>query len=437
MITLVVVGIFIVVTYNEQIKAINQEMSRSDLRGQPSTLTQQTANFEGQDEVFAAQTGLAAADYRSRAVAAEKLDFSVHEFKSQSPDSYAGTWIDQNGNAFIAVTDKNLIDLSPEGVTYVLVERSEAQLIELLGKTRDWIVSTPDVQSVASAIAIDPQKNDVVVYVGDGVDDVKVPTWLANVRIELLTVNNSNDRHASVPLSAQTNSGMGGDGYGVVTKAGSWQKQVVCSTGFNGTSTDGKTIVFTSAYCQALMANNAQTPAAPVKSFANGTLGTNFGSFVANGRAENNDYSVLAVNDAIADRYTTASVRSSASPLKVTGVAIPIVGMPVCKSGVETGVSCGYITTAHAIVPLGIDSASPWANWTDSFLTSACASAGDSGGSLMSGTKAVGMMTSMQYGDECHSKQGASVYSKKASAAYPVDTLIQKVSDSYQLNIAE
>lgn len=430
-VALIAFGVFIAIGYNQHITAINAEMSNASLRGQPPVLTQQSANFQGQDDSFAAQTGIDKTEYRNRALTAEKLDFFVHELKSQSPDSYAGTWIDQKGKAFIAVTDKSLLDLSPEGVTYTLVERNEAQLLKLLEETRDWVIATPSIQNIISAIAIDPRQNDVAVYVGDGVDTVQVPSYLANVRTEVLQLSESSEGYASKPLASQTNVGMGGDGYGVTAKS----ERITCSTGFNGTSTEGKPVIFTSAYCQSLIKENTQL-ATPLKLFANGTFGANLGSFVASGRNDNSDYAVIAVNDAMASRYTTASIRSSEAPLQVSGVSIPIVGMPVCKSGIETGVSCGYITTANAFVPLGLSQASPWANWTDSFLTSACAGAGDRGGPLMSGTKAVGVMTSLRYGSDCQLKQDVSVYSQKASAAYSIDAVIQKVSDSYQLNIA-
>ncbi|MFI7434092.1 S1 family peptidase [Micromonospora haikouensis] len=87
-----------------------------------------------------------------------------------------------------------------------------------------------------------------------------------------------------------------------------------------------------------------------------------------------NDYGIV--------RYTSttiahpSAVHTYPGTLTVTGVATPVVGMAVCRSGATTGVRCGTITALNATVNYAQGSV------TGLIRTNICAEPGDSGGPL-------------------------------------------------------
>ncbi|WP_432957835.1 S1 family peptidase [Micromonospora haikouensis] len=87
-----------------------------------------------------------------------------------------------------------------------------------------------------------------------------------------------------------------------------------------------------------------------------------------------NDYGIV--------RYTSttiahpSAVHTYPGTLTVTGVATPVVGMAVCRSGATTGVRCGTITALNATVNYAQGAV------TGLIRTNICAEPGDSGGPL-------------------------------------------------------
>jgi hypothetical protein len=102
------------------------------------------------------------------------------------------------------------------------------------------------------------------------------------------------------------------------------------------------------------------------------------------------DYGVVAVSS----KYLTDAQHQpgrlheyGASGVTVTGVAQPVVGMPVCKSGGTTGLTCGTVTAVGTSRELSSGKR------VSGFEYSACSSSGDSGAAVFSGTLAVGVLS--------------------------------------------
>ncbi|MCP2261998.1 hypothetical protein LX15_005729 [Streptoalloteichus tenebrarius] len=75
--------------------------------------------------------------------------------------------------------------------------------------------------------------------------------------------------------------------------------------------------------------------------------------------------------------------------VRVDGVAEPVVGAPVCKSGRTTGWTCGRVTAVRTRVRSQAPGAA--GRVLGVFAHDACTEPGDSGGPVLSGTRAVGI----------------------------------------------
>ena len=77
--------------------------------------------------------------------------------------------------------------------------------------------------------------------------------------------------------------------------------------------------------------------------------------------------------------------------LTVTGTAVPVVGAPVCKSGQSSYFTCGIVSAdrieTQLVYPDG-DSTT-----IRGFATTVCTLSGDSGGAIVTGTLALGVIS--------------------------------------------
>ncbi len=109
----------------------------------------------------------------------------------------------------------------------------------------------------------------------------------------------------------------------------------------------------------------------------------------------------------------------ASTPLNITGRSAATVGANVCKSGSTTGWTCGSV--------LDVDyDASVQGSTINSIVTSACTRPGDSGGSLVMGSVAVGV-TSWSVDSDGTSSVGCSD-SRYAAGAFPMDSAAGKAS---------
>ncbi|SEK86557.1 Ig-like domain repeat protein [Rhodococcus maanshanensis] len=157
-----------------------------------------------------------------------------------------------------------------------------------------------------------------------------------------------------------------------------------CSLGFNGTDGDGNTVNITAGHCDAHPENAGNVDATPA------SMGPNkFGEFDKVVR-DRGDYGVIKIYDSVAKRFQNNFVDTyGGDPLAITGTADPLVGAPVCKSGKTTGYTCGKITAINQYMNSGPRGATV----PNAFAAKLCTIVGDSGGAMVTGTKALGIVS--------------------------------------------
>lgn len=185
----------------------------------------------------------------------------------------------------------------------------------------------------------------------------------------------------------------GGDGYIAVARPegvplSSNLKGSLCSWAFNAAAGDGTSVALTAGHCN-LLALADEPNISDQKAYQllpDRKLGERLGSFGKSVVDGTRDYSIVRLDDAARDSFDNNLVRGpvGASAIAVTGVGIPVVGAPVCKSGVTTGYTCGVITAVDQPDPL---------RPPIRFQHTALALPGDSGGALISGTLAMGLVS--------------------------------------------
>jgi len=215
----------------------------------------------------------------------------------------------------------------------------------------------------------------------------------------------------------------------------------ICSTGWNGFNKSGAPAIISAGHCTAdgkfqvalltdplhdtPVTGNPLAPPKPVDILGQMGFsqfgGPGNGTTTANpndGQAEGNIGTDVSVIDNISANFSqapkvarwtaaaawtdSAQVSTDPNNVRVTGVALPMIGAAVCKSGRTTGWTCGRINEIGAYVIAGINYPSemnPGGDPTDlravrgfgSITDTIMSDHGDSGGPVISGTSAVGI----------------------------------------------
>lgn len=198
----------------------------------------------------------------------------------------------------------------------------------------------------------------------------------------------------------------------------------LCSIGWNGFNKDGDPAVISAGHCTrdgTLMSTELIVPSLldptlePLGTFGFSQFGGPGNSpaidpFTQNPGNIGTDVSVIGGLNAaltqlpkVTDWTTLASLKDSGP--QVTGVSDAIVGTPICKSGLTTGWSCGTVTEVGAFLvggknyPQDPNAPKPGEDPEDIRAvrgfgsTYLKAAAGDSGGSIIAGSLAVGMVS--------------------------------------------
>ncbi|WP_143187328.1 S1 family peptidase, partial [Rhodococcus maanshanensis] len=186
---------------------------------------------------------------------------------------------------------------------------------------------------------------------------------------------------------------LGGDVYNTKNDD---DKPFICSFGFNGTDGSGHAVNITAGHCDldpleagTLYASRAYERYGNDFNF----LGTFDKSTVAG-----MDYGVIKIDDSVAKRFENNFVRAApgSDPVPITGTADPVVGAPACKAGVRTGYTCGTITAInmrHTMKSI---------TYKDAIFSNICSNTGDSGGPLITGTKALGITSGGSFAGQCN-----------------------------------
>lgn len=354
------------------------------------------------EELSAAITrdlGYSADEYLQRAEKAQELSEFVNDYRARNPDSYAGAWLDENGEPVVAVTNESAIsDVSASGYRAQRGVVSANAMDDAIRQLVDWISALPrDVAKTINGIAVDALDQSIVVEVANSPvgQILNLPTLIANVRI--------------VPVPAapdRTPAAIGGDSY--ITSADPIDSPdpieiTFCSLGFAGNFPNGGDAYLSAGHCDPLLDTGQSgapvylpSPADPTRN-----AGPQIGSIVSSrvGGPDGVEYSVIAVSEAgAAAGLDLPEVRGgNGSRIPVTGVADAVVGAPICKSGKSSSYTCGVVTADRIEVPLYLDDGT--VRTIRGFAGSTCSLAGDSGGAIISGTRALGITSGSNSGD--------------------------------------
>lgn len=208
----------------------------------------------------------------------------------------------------------------------------------------------------------------------------------SNVKIEQSEID-------ALTTFADENSVLNGSGY-VIPSGGT--SVGLCSVGFTGFNPSGADAVITAGHCTddgAASATRVEIPSAGEAVTVGEALGT-FGTYSYNGTegAAGTDVAVIdSINPALdllpeTTQWTAPEQLLSAPTVKITGTTSAVVGAPVCKSGRTTYWTCGVIEEADTIFNVG-------ETFTNGFIASIDGAPGDSGGSMISGNLALGLVS--------------------------------------------
>ena len=264
-------------------------------------------------------------------------------------------------------------DLEVSGEQYLAEAAAATQAPEVVGS-----LSEAGVDVLGSRM----EGTELIVNVADAVDKVIVTSAGATAELGEPAPFTLGDVDLSFAADIY-----GGQGYYF---EGANNKAFRCTVGFNGSSSSGAKEFITAGHCT----NNVTGSVFSLKMSApdtTGTLDAQLGSPVPGSTAldtAGNDVGRIAVPagvNAVPAVFTWGGGRGA--PLaswQITGRAAATVGASVCKSGSTTGWTCGGV--------LEVDyDADVEGAVVNSIVTSACTQAGDSGGSVVMGSTAVGV----------------------------------------------
>lgn len=372
---------------------------------QPATAAEELP--EELTTAIARDLGYSAQEYLERAERAQQLHDFTAAYRTRNPDSYAGAWLDADGQPVVAVTtDEAAGEISARGYQAQRAVVSANVMQEALTQLVGWIEDLPqDVAKSINGIALDTVNNQIIVQVVNSPlgQLLNLPTLLANVRI------------TPVPAAPQAMaSAIGGDSF--ITSAEPLDSPntlevTVCSLGFSATAPDGGNAYITAGHCDPLLDTGYSgapvylpNPAGPAAG-----SGPQVGSIVSSrvGGDSGVEYSIISVNEAgVAAGLDQPAVRGGGgSSVPVTGVGAAVVGAPICKSGKSSSYTCGVVTADHVEVPLYLDNGTT--RTISGFAGSTCSLAGDSGGAIISGTLALGITSGSNSGDSANCGEAA------------------------------
>ncbi|KAA0018934.1 S1 family peptidase [Antrihabitans cavernicola] len=338
--------------------------------------------------------------YIERSELAQKLGEFASIARIQYPDAFAGSWLDDQGKAIVALAGPNAgparAAAQAAGFGVKDVARSEASLNDQLTAFDDWLRGQPtDVAKLVRGAAVDLLNNTLSIRVQQVAGGVPLPGFLDPFQPRVLVTppavgpekapTKAADIAAATPDSLE-----GGDAYAALAGDNSLR----CSLGFNGTDAAGRVVNITAGHCDPNLAAAGTADATPVHAVGVGdSVGPKVGSFEKT-VLNSHDYALIGIDEAAKTRFQNNLVRvPGQAPVAIDGVAQPVVGAPVCKSGSRTGFSCGTINSVGQSVTVGDRTLN------DAFSTTICALPGDSGGAIITGTKALGVSSASSVAD--------------------------------------
>lgn len=329
--------------------------------------------------------------YLERSEAAQKLAEFAAMAGVDFPDAFGGTWLDAAGLPVVGVagTDSTSFRdaVTQAGFTPQDVTRSAQRLDADRSALIDWIATlSPEIANLVHGVSVDIAANTVVVRAEDAAEpllDLLPPGLREAARVVLGPALGSLEPAPAGPQTAyfSTDALLGGDAY----EARGGGSGLLCSLGFNAVDQSGAPVNISAGHCDPSPASAGTQFASQALAMVGGLTGPTVGAFEKT-ELQGLDYSIIRPNAAAAPLLTNNLVRvPDAEALRITGTANPVVGAPACKAGNTTGFSCGVVTNVDRSIKVGnrvID---------NGFDTDMCALRGDSGGPIVTGTKALGI----------------------------------------------
>ncbi|MEV0331120.1 S1 family peptidase [Nocardia sp. NPDC050717] len=335
-------------------------------------------------------------EYLRRAEVAQQVAAFATTAQRQFPQSFAGAWLNDAGNAVVALAqgpgaDEAATAAESAGFEVRNVAKSESALRGEKTAFENWLDSAPaEVSALVRGVVIDPVNNAIAVRVEQA--GLPLPSFIDPSRVVVTAPPVAGERVdlTATPVAGDGNGALaGGDGYASVMGRSSLR----CSLGFNGTDRSGNVINISAGHCNPDLGSAGTGNAAAIYELNGDRAGAQLGTFQKSVLGEQ-DYSIIRVNDNARARFENNLVRVPGNaPIAVDGVATPVVGAPVCKSGSRTGFSCGIINGVDQTVQVGDR------QLTQSFSANICALPGDSGGAIVTGRQALGISSASSVAD--------------------------------------
>ncbi|WP_026321649.1 S1 family peptidase [Salinispora fenicalii] len=273
------------------------------------------------------------------------------DLAEQLGDRAAGVYAEADGTVVVAVTDAAAArQVSTAGATPKIVERGAAELQRATAELER------SAKIPGTAWWTDPATNQVVVSVDSTVTGAKL------ARVEAAVARSGGAMRIESEAGVYSTRITGGE---AIYGGGG-----VCSLGFNVRS--GSNYYFlTAGHCTDVIsnwyANSSQT------NYLGPTAGSSF---------PGNDYGIVSLSGGYEPGYVYLY---NGNYQDITSAANPFVGQSVQRSGRTTGLRSGSVTGLNATV-----------NYAEGTVyglirTNVCAERGDSGGSLFSGSTALGL----------------------------------------------
>ncbi|MBF6245081.1 MULTISPECIES: S1 family peptidase [Nocardia] len=338
-------------------------------------------------------------EYLHRADVAQHVAAFTATAQRQFPQAFAGAWLDDAGKAVVALAPGQGLDEAKKaaqdaGFGVKDVAKSQTVLRSEKNAFQQWLSGQPEaVVQAVRGVVIDTVNNSIAVRVDKA--GVPMPGFVDPAHVIVMAAPPvgppESDPQVKPVAAEQPNAPRaGGDSYASV--AG--KMQLVCSTGFNGEDRNGNPVNITAGHCDPNIpaAGTANAPGM-FELLPGNHIGAQLGSFQKS-ILGNQDYSIVSIDAGSRDRFANNLVRvPGAAPIAITGVADPVVGAPVCKSGSRTGFSCGVVNAVDQTVQVGDR------DLTQAFSANICALPGDSGGPIVTGTMALGISSASSVAD--------------------------------------
>ncbi|WP_280257500.1 S1 family peptidase [Nocardia wallacei] len=341
-------------------------------------------------------------EYLHRAEVAQQVGAFATTAQRQFPQAFAGSWLDDSGRPVVALAPGQGVDEARKakaaqdaGFQVRDVAKSESVLRSEKNAFQQWLSTQPEaVAQAVRGVVVDTVNNSIAVRVDK--PGLPMPGFVDPARVIVMAAPPVGPEQSEVaqatPIAGEQGPGAYAAGDGYASVAG--KMKLVCSAGFNGLDRNDNVVNITAGHCDPNIpaAGTANAPGM-FELLPGNKTGAQLGSFQKSVLGEQ-DYSIVSINNDARDRFSNNQVRvPGQAPIAVTGVATPVVGAPVCKSGSRTGFSCGVVNAVDQTVDVGER------QLTQAFSANICALPGDSGGPIVTGTQALGISSASSVAD--------------------------------------